>query len=165
MIFRLTQKLARKIKVEPVDARPPHENPLLDWTANLFMVSRRQCILLTNSRTLYSVVFRGKGVSDEKTFVGQSMTALDQCLTHDGILGLYDAEMEPALGSPEFCKASDRSVLSSMNQLVFYAKCDLLKIGHPLPVVNRRLNRIPMSKLEYRYAFDALLALGGRSRT
>lgn len=30
MIFRITQKLAKKIKVVPVAALPPHDNPLLD---------------------------------------------------------------------------------------------------------------------------------------
>jgi hypothetical protein len=164
MIFRITQKLARKIKVAPVAALPPHDNPLLDWTANLFMVSRWQFIILTNSASLYSVVFPGKGVPNGEALVEQGMKALDDCLTRDGILGLYDFEIAPSIGSVDFCKAGDKSVLASMNQLVFQVKCDLLEMGHPLPLVNRRLNRIVMSKLKYRYAFDELLAIADRSR-
>lgn len=164
MIFRITQKLATKIKAVPVAALPPHDNPLLDWTANLFMVSRWQCIILTNSASLYSVVFPGKGVPNGEALVEQGMKALDDCLTRDGILGLHDFDIAPATDSVSFCKAGDKSVLASMNQLVFQVKCDLLEMGHPLPVVNRRLNRIVMSKLKYRYAFDELLALADRSR-
>ena len=164
IILRLTQKLAKKLKVSPVAALPPHDNPLLDWTANLFMVSRWQCIILTNSASLYSVVFPGKGVPNERALVEQGMKALDDCLTRDGIVGLYDFDIAPAVDSISFCKAGDKSVLASMNQLVFQVKCDLLEMGHPLPLVNRRLNRIPMSKLKWRYSFDELIALGDRSR-
>jgi hypothetical protein len=164
MILRVTQKLARKIKVVSAAALPPHDNPLLDWTANLFMVSRWQCIILTNSASLYSVVFPGKGVPNGQAFVEQGMKALNNCLTRDGILGLYGFDIAPAIDSVDFCKAGDKSVLASMNQLVFQVKCDLLEMGHPLPLVNRRVNRIPMSKLKYRYAFDELLALADRSR-
>jgi len=148
----------------PVTALPPHDNPLHDWTANLFMVSRWQCIILTNSASLYSVVFPGKGIPNGQAFIEQGMKALDDCLTRDGILGLYDFDIAPTVHSVDFCKAGDKSVLASMNQLVFQVKCDLLEMGHSLPVVNRRLNRIVMSKLKYRYAFDELLAFGDRSR-
>jgi hypothetical protein len=37
MIIRVTQKLAKKIKVAPAAALPFHKNPFLDWTANIFM--------------------------------------------------------------------------------------------------------------------------------
>jgi hypothetical protein len=165
MILRITQKLAKKIKVTPVPNLPPHNNPLLDWTANLFMVSRWQCIILTNSASLYSVVFPGKGVPNGQALVEQGMKALDDCLTRDGILGLYDFEIAPASDSVDFCKAGDKSVLASMNQLVFQVKCDLLEMGHPLPLVNQRLNRTPMSKLKYRYAIEELVTFADRSRT
>lgn len=164
MILRVTQKLAKKIKVAPAAALPPHDNPLLDWTANLFMVSRWQCIILTNSASLYSVVFPGKSVSNGQALVEQGMKALDDCLTRDGVLGLYDFEIAPSMGSVDFCKAGDKSVLASMNQLVFDAKWQLLKTGQPLSLVNQRLNRTPMSKLGWRYAFDKLLALADRLR-
>jgi len=163
-MLRLTQKLAKKIKVVPVAALPPHENPLLDWTANLFMVSRWQCIILTNSASLYSVVFPGKGVPNERALVEQGMKALDDCLTRDGILGLYDFAIAPVINSVNFCKAADKSVLASMNQLVFDAKWQLLERGHPLSLVNQRLNRTPMSKLGWGYAVDELLAIADRSR-
>lgn len=165
MIFRTTQELAKKIKVVPDAALPPHNNPLLDWTANLFMVSRWQCIILTNSESLYSVVFPGKGVPNGQPFVEQGMKALDDCLTRDGILELYDFECAPATDSVDFCKAGVKSVLASMNQLVFDARWQQLEMGHPLSLANHRLNRTPMAKLGLRYAFEALPALGDLSRT
>ncbi|MDX9859127.1 MAG: hypothetical protein RBT76_15185 [candidate division Zixibacteria bacterium] len=92
------------------------------------------------------------------------MKALDDSLTRDGIFGLYDFAIAPAINSVNFCPAGDKSVLASMNQLVFQVKCDLLESGHPLPLVNQRLNRIVMSRLKYRYAVDELLAIADRCR-
>lgn len=164
MIFRITQRLARKLKVTPPAALPPHENPFLDWTANLFMVSRWQCIILTNSPSLYSVVIAGKGVPNEKALVECGMKALCNTMMLDGIVTIFDTEIAPALESASFCKAGDRSVLASMNQLVYQAKCDLMEIGHPLPLVNHRLNRTIMLTLKYLYPVEEFAALTDRSR-
>ena len=164
LIFRVTQKLAEKIKVVPALALPPQDSPFLDWTANLFMVSRWQCILLTNSKSLYSVVLPGKGVSNEQAFVEQSMKSLRDNMALDGIVSIFDTRIAPVLDLVSLCKASDRGVLASMNQLVYQAKCDLIEMGHPLPLVNQRLNRIPMSKLKYHYSVEEFAALAIRSR-
>jgi len=162
MIFRLTHKLAGKVKVDTVPALSPCDNPFLDWTANLFMVSRWQCIILTNSVSLYSVVLRGKGIPTGQAFVKQGMDALRQRLALDGLGNVFETEVAPYLGTARFCKAGDRSVLASMNQLVFYAKSVLLDRGDPLPLVNLRINRIPMSKLEYHYSVEEFAALAGQ---
>lgn len=165
LIFRVTQKLAKKIKIAPDAALPPNENFLLDWTANLFMVSRWQCVLLTNSNSLYSVVLPGKGITNESSFIKLSMRALCDNMELDGIKNIFDLRIAPALKSVKFCKAGDRSVLASMNQLVYQVKYDLLYIRHPLPLVNHRLNRIPMSRLKYHYAVDELTVLANQTRT
>ena len=89
LIFRVTQKLAMKIKLAPAADFPPHDDPLLDWTANLFIVSRRQCIILTNSESLYSVVIRGKGVPNEKVFVKNGLEALRESIASEGLGNLY----------------------------------------------------------------------------
>lgn len=62
MIIRLTQKLARKIKVTPATVAPPPADPLADWFASLFTVERTQYILLTHAATLYSVILYGRGI-------------------------------------------------------------------------------------------------------
>jgi len=63
MIFRLTQKLAKKIHEFPVKSVLPAENPYLDWTADLFYVNRAQYVIATNTQSLYSVIMHGKGVT------------------------------------------------------------------------------------------------------
>ncbi len=159
MIFRVTQKLAKKIKIVPDAALPPHENPFLDWTANLIMVSRWQCILLTNSSCLYSVALPGKGVSNEKAFVEASTGALKEYMAIDGCENIFNGHMASHVGTATLCKASDRRVLGSMNDLAYHTRVYLLEAGLPVSLVNARLNDMPMSVLERTYPRRALLAL------
>ena len=51
MIFRLSLKLAQKLKVKTLATVPLAENPFADWTANLFEMSRREHIIVANTRT------------------------------------------------------------------------------------------------------------------
>jgi hypothetical protein len=48
MIFRLSQKLAKKLKEGTLPPLPLDENPYADWSAHLFTADRTQYILLTN---------------------------------------------------------------------------------------------------------------------
>ncbi|QDT48902.1 hypothetical protein Pan258_29490 [Symmachiella dynata] len=42
MIIRLSQKLAKKIKADPLVTVPLDENPYADWSAHLFTADRTQ---------------------------------------------------------------------------------------------------------------------------
>ena len=159
MIFRVTQKLAKKIKAAPVAGLPPPENAFLDWTANSFMVSRWQFILLTHSRSLYSVVMAGKGIVSEETFVGRSLKGLSDSMALDGIGFLFDDYISPNTDPVTFCVTGDRRVLGSMNDMIFHARMHLLESGLPLALVNMRLNKMPMSMLELHFPKLALLSL------
>ena len=162
MIFRLTQKLAEKIKVVPQTALPPHIDPFLDWTAHLFMISRWQTLIVTNSRSLYSVIIPGKGVSSEQSFVEQVMIALRQYMIIDETISIFDDHIAPASEATTFCKASDRRVLGSMNDLIHNARTDLLETLMPFPLMLARLNEMPMSLLGYGRPRDVFLLLSDR---
>jgi len=164
VIFRVTQKLAKKIKVAPLAALPPSKSPFLDWTANLFMVSRWQCIMLTNSCSLYSVVLAGKGITNEKSFADKSLKCLHEYMLLDSTLNLFVAHIAPHMGSATFCKASDRRVLGSINELIFQVRCYLLETELPLPLVNMRLNETPMSMIEQHNPKLAFLALDAQPK-
>jgi hypothetical protein len=57
MIFRLTHKLAKKIRIAPLQNLPPDRNPFIDWTAHLFTAERVQYLIVTNTTSLYSLAF------------------------------------------------------------------------------------------------------------
>ena len=64
MIFRLSQKLKTKFKVGNLPTLPLHENPYADWSAHLFLADRTQYVILSNTKSLYSIVMYGKALTD-----------------------------------------------------------------------------------------------------
>jgi hypothetical protein len=63
MIFRLSQKLLTKIKEVTLRVAPLDDNPFADWSAHLFIAGRARYILLSNTKSLYSKVMYGKGIT------------------------------------------------------------------------------------------------------
>src|ERR1700722_18121798 len=105
MIFRLSQKLNTKIKAGTLRALPLDENPLADWSAHLFVAGRTQYILLSNTKSLYSTVLPGKGVTDEKTFIERALSSIREFMDADGQEGDYERLVAPVSGSVRFAKA------------------------------------------------------------
>ena len=64
MIIRLSEKLNKKIKAGTLDSVPLNENPYADWSAHLFTADRTQYIILSNTKSLYSCVMFGKGITN-----------------------------------------------------------------------------------------------------
>jgi hypothetical protein len=46
-------------------ALPLDGNPFADWSANLFVADRTKYILLSNTRSFYSTVMYGKGITND----------------------------------------------------------------------------------------------------
>lgn len=156
MIFRLSQKLNTKIKSGPLRALPVDENPFADWSAHLFVADRSQYILLSNTKSLYSTVMFGKGITDDSHFIERALSSIREFMEADGQEFAYHRFIVPATASVRFAKALDRSVTGSMNDMVKHATYHLAQ-GDLSPFdVGFRLNEIPMSALEHdgsRYGF------------
>ena len=149
MILRLSQKLNTKLKVGTLSSMPLDENPFADWSANLFVAARTQYILVTNTKSLYSVVIYGKGITDDCSFIQRVLSNLNEFLADDGQQFVYQKFIAPASGSVRFAKALDRSVTGSMNDMLFHAKaCLILDELSPYDV-GFKLNEIPFKSLKY----------------
>lgn len=157
MIIRLTQKLAKKIKVAPTTVESRTENPFTDWTANLFTVGRAQYIILTHSASLYSVVFPGRGINDSGKFIKRVLSAMGAQMEDAGYGDVFEKNLAPLAENIRFSKTGDRSVLGSMNDLVLQAKYRLA--DESLPDAVKGLNKTPMGALGYQYPRDALAKL------
>lgn len=122
MIFRLSQKLATKLHEGKVPSLPPDENPYVDWSAHLFTADRAQYIIMANTKSLYSVVMFGKGITDGGMFIGRALDNIREFMEADGQAFVYQRFVAPASASVRFGKALDRSATGSMNELVKFAK-------------------------------------------
>lgn len=149
MIFRLSQKLNDKIKAGTLATLPLDENPFADWSAHVFVADRTQYILLSNTKSLYSTVLPGKGITDEKTFVERALSSLREFMDADGQEGVYERLVAPVSGLVRFAKALNRSVTGSMNDMTKHAAYYLAE-GDVAPFeIGTRLNEIPMSALKH----------------
>lgn len=147
MIFRLSQKLATKLKEGNLPAVPLDENPYSDWSAHLFTVARTQYIIVANTRALYSVVMYGKGITDYSEFISRALSSLREYMEEDGQSFVYQRLIAPTSVSVQFAKALDRSVTGSINELVKFATF-YLESGDMSPFeVGFKLNDILLSAL------------------
>ena len=169
MILRLSQKLNTKIKAGSLPTVPLHENPLADWSAHLFVAGRTQYILLANTKSLYSTVLYGKGITDDGVFIDRALTSLREFMASDGLESAYRQFVVPASGSVRFATALNRSVTGSMNDLVNHATAWLAEGDVSPHDVGIRLNDILLSALApsksdaYGRPKDLFLALVGNS--
>lgn len=146
MIFRLSQKLNKKIKAGTLNEMPVDENLYADWSAHLFTADRVQFIILTNTASLYSCVMYGKGITDDSRFIERALSTIRDFTADDGQQFVYRKFIAPASGTVDFAKALNRSVTGSMNDHVQAAKLYLADDMAPSEI-GYRLNETPMSAL------------------
>lgn len=114
----------------------------------MFVAGRTQYILLSNTKSLYSMVMYGKGVTDDSGFIDRALSGIRECLEAAGQAAVYERIIAPASASVRFARALDRSVTASMNDLVKHAAFWLTEGELSPQEVGGRLNGIPMSALK-----------------
>jgi hypothetical protein len=83
----------------------------------------------------------------------------------DGQEFIYRRFLAPTVGTACFAKALNRSIISSMNELIHHAKMWLTEGGLSPYDTAFRLNEIPMSPLRYRNPREAFKTLVIAERT
>jgi len=162
MIFRLSQKLAKKIKVPVPRPAPADPNPFADWSGHLFAADRTQYLILTNTPSLYSTVIYGRGISNDSQFLDRALSAIREIMVAYGQEFIFRRYIAPSAGTVCFASALNRSVTGSMNDLVKAAHIWLTEADLSPFDASLKLNEMPMSFLEYRNPRDAFKALGVR---
>jgi len=149
MIFRLSQKLNAKVKAGRLEAAPLAHNPYVDWSCHVFNVSRTQYIIFCNTDSLLSCLAHRKGVTSEQSFTDRAMETIGSFLTELGHEQIFADHIAPSVNRVQFAKTLNRSVTSSMNELLLHAQYDL-DDGLSLHETAKRLIDIPMSALASR---------------
>ncbi len=159
MIIRLSQKLGKKIKISPKTIAPPDPNPFADWSAHLFTAERTQYIIFTNTQSLYSVVFYGRGVNSDDKFLDHALSSLREFMVDDGLEFIFRKHVVPTAGKILFSKSLNRSITGSINDYVQCGKYLLVERGLSPFDIALVLNKMPMSYLKSDNANSAFRAL------
>lgn len=155
MIFHLTQKLAKKVKLHPLKALPEADNPFLDWTANLFTVEHTQYIIITNTLSLYNIVMYGRGVNNENEFIKSVLNSMREYMINDGCEIIYRKMIEPFTSQIAFSKVTNKNVLGSMNDLIYEAKMFIGERRLSVFETSLTINDTPMKYIGYKYPSEA----------
>lgn len=148
MIFRLSQKLAKKIKIQPVLHSEPAPNPYTDWTGHLFIAGRTQYIIITNTASLLSIIFHGRGITDDNLFVLRTLTLMKEYLSEDPFSFFFPRVIEPYTNRVFFSKSVDKRVIGSINDLISHARLLLTETGLTPYRAAQMINGTPMSFLD-----------------
>jgi predicted GIY-YIG superfamily endonuclease len=147
MIFRISQKFNQKIKTGTLAALPLHENPFADWSCHIFPANRRQYILLSNTKSLYSCVMPAKGITNQKYFVEGALNCIRDFTADDANQWAFRKFIAPESETIQFSKALNRSVISSTNQLVDCAQGLLIECQMTPHEVGFKLNDFLLSSI------------------
>jgi hypothetical protein len=118
-----------------------------DWSCHLFVADRTHYILVSNTKSLYSVVLYAKGITDESTFIDRVLSNLREFLSDDGQQFVYRTLIAPSAATVQFGKTIDRKVIGSMNELIAEATYFLVQEEMSPYEVGLRLNETPMSAI------------------
>jgi len=131
------------------------DNPLGKWTATLFYVSHKKCLLITNSLTRYTILVDRVTAADFTNITDRfAMTLYDQ-LVFDGIKTDWPT-IHQLVGRVElFSTDNDRKLIGTQNNILYildYWKHEFGDIDHlPFRELNGRINGIPQKELGWQF--------------
>ena len=159
MVFHFTQKLRKKLDSAELTTIPVPSAPHLRWYATLFRARQVQYVLVANAASLYAVVMYGRGMTGMDSFHRRFMPALREQMEADGMKFIHDRCIAPFLGAMVLAKTADRSVLGSMNDMVWSCKCLVdLRDCDPFSL-GAAINSTPYGALKYRFPKEVMMAL------
>jgi len=154
MLIRCTQKLLAEIPAGLVDAEATGES----WHANLFLIERRKCVLLTHDATLYSVFVPGLKKPEFARLDDVFGQRLFTTMRWDEFSQEQIERMLDACRVIRYTRTNNRSVLGSMNDLRFQIEVTAQMDGGldhvDLFDLHHRLNRIPKSAIGGKYSVE-----------
>jgi len=126
---------------------------LESWHVHLFFRYRKKCLIFTNTQTLYSFVAENVKRAEVRNLAALFRKELSRSLFYEEFSAEIMKKVNSATENIQFARASNRSVLSSMNDLIWqHDGCTetLEEKGcEDFIAVNRQINRTPMGAMKY----------------
>lgn len=153
MIIRCTQKLLKELRLKPNE--PAVLSQIGSWHANLLTVDGQKCVLFTHDMSLFSVLVVGLKPDDfvhmDEIFGEALFRTLRLCdFGQSEIARMLDWSRHNV-----YAKSNNRSVLGSMNDLVFHIEHRIEVDGGlaatDLDDLRIAINGIPFKAIGYGY--------------
>jgi len=141
MVLKLTKKAMDKIKVKIFDIEPNVEKqlPLNEWYVNHFKLGQKGYFIITEAKSLYSIIEPSVGVSSIKIFKNRIREIFRKFEKENNIKdNLMNKDVI------YICKTSNRSVLGSQTDLIKMAE-SIYYYDNKSTVGLNDINKTPMS--------------------
>lgn len=164
-LIRCTAKLQKEMGLKKADLMQdtPNFSYLGPWHANLIYIDRRKCVLFVNDKTLFNFIAPDVSKAVIRKLDDLFRNYLQCILADEGFPESVRDKILSEYADVAYAKTNSKRVLGSMNDLAYHYKHSILDAGgvhsYAVPGIIRRLNRMPMSAIEYVYPIAALLAL------
>lgn len=123
--------------------------PLQEWYANLFYWNRKKCLIFTNSDSLFSFVVMNVNRKDIKNILKLFRKGLSKSLFYENFDTEKIKHVMSLLDDVTIAKTNNRSVLGSMNEMVFqyetYLNMHEDEGEERLILAGHKINETPMS--------------------
>lgn len=160
-LIHCTQKLLKELNV-PLSSpgEVSSSEGLGNWYANLLRIERRKCLLFTNEKSLYSFLVPAVLKENLKHIEQEFLVHLLLNLKYEGFGPVALEKVSGEYRQLGFSKTASRSVLGSMNDIAYqyevYIHMDGGVENAKILQINQKINRMPMSTLDYLYSIDVL---------
>jgi len=129
------------------------ENPLWKWTATLFYVSHKKCLLITNSLTRYSIILDSVITTDFSDLSDKFAKVLFEQFQVDGINADW-LTIKNFVGKVDLYPTDyDRKLIGTQNNILQRTDDWKYEFGHfdnwPFREINNRINGVPYKDLEW----------------
>lgn len=151
ILIRCTAKVLKELgisKSQIIDYSDQPQ-PLQEWYANLFYRNRKRCLIFTNTDSLFSFIVPHVYRKDIKNILELFRKGLSKALFYENFDADQIKKVMSLVDDLTIAKTNNRSVLGSMNELVFQylSYLDLHEDDgeEGLILASHKLNKTPMS--------------------
>ncbi len=154
IVINCTKKLLKRLHYEAPSVSPESTNLLGAWCANVFNISRFPFVLVTNEKTLLSILFPLK---EFKNFNLHFINSLNKQLKELKVPERIIATELHHASEIVLATNTNRSILGSMNELVYHVKSMAYsRDSFTAAELERELRNIPYSPIKFRYPGEAV---------
>lgn len=136
-----------------------------DWYANLFRLGRKQSVLFTHAKSLYSFVVKSIRKQDLLNIGQVFILELESQLKRDGFTHECNVKLLNRFSDIEIGKTTNRSTLGSMNDMVNCAKYLFehreFDDENEIAYINHSINTTPYGAIGYKFPIECFMEMYG----
>lgn len=154
-----TQKLSKFIKTGIEECSPRTDQ---DWSAHLFFISGRKCIVFVHKKTMYTVMLLDIFKKDMTHINRLFLEAFIGQLKSDNILRAHEALIRDVYKEISVVSTdNDRKTLGAINNIISIlqgatATGELANLESIRQFASEQVNKMPWQALEYGYSKDRM---------